>query len=193
MSVSVLTQLGPTRREPRAGLGKGGTVVGRLTERGPRGWGLREGCPDSCLSGFHLRPRLPPLHFCLLEAAGLWGHCVGRLKGFEGPGELRGQRPGSAQSAQRGRGGRRARNRLGHSGRDQAWYSRPPAPSRPRHQVLQLCPLPRTCQGPGRQPPPHLGPGGPGPQLPSWCPSTQPNSWFKIWKSRPPAPFPSRT
>lgn len=127
--------------------------------RGARGCG--RGRPDSCLSEFHLGPRLPPLHFCPLEAAGLWGHCVGRLKGFEGPGEQRGQRPGSTQSAQRGRGRRRARDRLGHSGRDQAWDPRPPSPSRSRRQVLQLYPLPWTCRGPECQPPPHLGPGGP--------------------------------
>lgn len=158
-------------------------MVGSVAERGPRGRGLREGAP-----GF-LPQRIPfgamVATAALLPAGSCWavGPLCGGLKGFERPGEQGGQRPGSAQSAQRGRGGRRARDGLGHSGRDQAWHPRPLSTSRPRCQVLQLCPLPWTCQGPGRQPPPHLGSGGPGPQLPSspkaWCPSTQPNSWFK--------------
>lgn len=106
----------------------GGRVVEGHRERPVGlGGGCREGGLDSRFSKFHLGP-LPPLHFCLLEAAGLWGHCVERLKGFGGPGEQRGQRPGSAQSAQRGRGRRSAQDRLCHSGRDRAWDPQPLLP-----------------------------------------------------------------
>lgn len=102
---------------------------------------------DPCFSKFHLGP-LPPLHFCLVEAAGPWAHCMGRLKGFGGPGEQTGQQPGSAQSAQRGRGRQRAQDRLCHSGRTRHGSCDTPIPSRLRRLVLQLLPNPGTSWGP---------------------------------------------
>lgn len=123
----------------------------------------REGL-DSCFSEFHLG-RLPPLHFCLLEAAGPWGHCMGRLKGFGRPWEQRGQRPDRAQSAQRVRVRRRVQGRLCPSGRDQVWEPWAPPPPKSGSQasflsqglggVLALAPSsPRTWES--RAPAPSI-------------------------------------
>ena len=130
---------------------------------------------DSCFSEFHLG-RLPPLHFCLLEAAGPWGHCMGRLKGFGRPWEQRGQRPDWAQSAQRGRGRRRVQGRLCPSGRDQAWEPWAPPPPKPRRPGLLS--LAGTWWGPSPSPflTSNLGVQAPSPLHPpkTWCPSGQP-------------------
>lgn len=126
------------------------------------------GCGEAG-TGF-LPQRIPSGGLCLLEAAGLRGHCVGRLKGFGGTwgAERPATWPGSgrAQSAQRGRGRRRAQGRICGSGRDQAW---PPPP--------------RKCRRPGLLSPPGTW----------WGPSPSPLlPW--IWESKPPVlSFPPET